>query len=88
MPAQITLTFDLTTKQKAKLDRWFARWNPVQPTPFATLEDALKQLLTDNVKSFISEDNLLKLPMLGDAMTSAPEEVQEIVLDALGPYMS
>ena len=84
---QITLTFDLTAKQKGKLDRWFARWNANLPTPFPALEDALKQILVDNVKNFISEDNLLKLPMLGEAMTSAPEEVQEIVLDALGPYM-
>ncbi len=84
---QITLTFDITDKQKAKLDRWFARWNTALPEPFPVLEDALKDILVDTVKNFIAEDNLLKLPMLGGAMTTAPEEVQEIVLDALGPYM-
>ena len=84
---QITLTFSLTDKQKAKLDRWFERWNATLPEPFDTLEDALKSVLVDTVKNFISEDNLLKIPMLGDAMQAAPEEVQETVLDALGPYM-
>ena len=84
---QVILGFDLTDKQKAKLDRWFARWNPSLDTPYASLEDALKGVLKDQVKTFIAEDNLLKLPMLGEAMTVAPEEVQELVLDALGPYM-
>ena len=84
---QITLTFTLTDKHKAKLDRWFERWNAKLPEPFPTLEDALKDILVDNVKNFISEDNLLKLPMFPDAMRAAPEGVQETVLDALKPYM-
>ena len=85
--SQINLMFDVTDKQKAKLDLWFARWNASHPTPFNSLEDALKQVLIDNIKNFISEENLLKLPMLKLAMQAAPEDVQETVLNALEPYM-
>lgn len=84
---QISLDFSVTDKQRAKLDRWFARWNPSLTTPYATLEDALRGVLADQVKTFIAEDNLLKIHFLGDAMQQAPEGVQEAVLDALKPYM-
>jgi len=80
----ITLDFDITTNQAAKLTRWFDRWNPQQPVPFTTLEDALKRILIDNVKNFISEDNLLKLPMIIDAFKAASDTVQDGVLDDLG----
>lgn len=87
MMPDITLIFNLTTGQKTKLDRWFTRWNAKLTEPFPTLEDALKDLLVKNVKNFIREENLLKLPQLGDAMRAAPEDVQEAVLGALEPYM-
>jgi hypothetical protein len=83
----ISLTFTITAAQKAKLDRWFARWNPNNPVPFNSLEDALRQVLIDNVKNFLSEENLLKTPFLGEAMVAAPDDIQDAVLDALGPYL-
>lgn len=80
----ITLEFDVTQTQKDKLDRWFARWNPTNTVPFDTLEDALKDVVVQNVKSFISEDNLIKIEDVKEAFRNTDDTTQDQILDLLG----
>ena len=82
-----TLTVAVTDNQKKLLDRWFPRWNATLSTPYATIEDAFIGILRDNVKIFISEENLLNISGLEEALRAAPDDVQDEVLDKLGPYL-
>ena len=52
----ISLNFDVTQAQLNKLNRWFARWNPQQPEPFDTIEDALKSFLVNTAKDFMRDE--------------------------------
>jgi hypothetical protein len=79
----INLSFDVTTTQQEKLNRWFARWNPSNGN-HASLEDGLKSILVSNVQNFIKDDNLLKIPLVTEALKTADEATQDQVLDLLG----
>lgn len=82
-----TIQVTVTDKQKTFLDRWFPRWNAKLATPFETIEDAFKDILMNNAKNFIAEENLLRLPEVQGALRNAPDNVQDQVIDLLEPYM-
>jgi hypothetical protein len=83
-----TLTITVTDRQKELLGRWFPRWNAKLDTPHATIEDAFVDILKDSVKNFVSEENLIRLPEVGEALRAAPDSVQDEVVNLLSPYMA
>lgn len=84
----ITLNIPITTAQETKLNRWFTRWNSLQSQPYASLEEALiEAVLKPNVKIFISEENLLRIGDIPNALRAATDAEQDQVLAILTPYM-
>ena len=83
----ISLNFDVTQAQLNKLNRWFARWNPQQPEPFDTIEDALKSFLVNTAKDFMRDESLLRLPEVPNALVAATEAEQDQIMAILENYM-
>ena len=84
----VNLSFDITARQAELLQRWFPRWNAGLTVPFATIEDAFIGILQENVKNFVTEENILHLPDIKDALKAAPDSVQDEVIALLEPYIT